>query len=205
MSPTYFTPFISHLPLAHLVLMNPKFLNKKDADDEDLMRLKKLLKMISVSRSQWLKAEERKSLSQSTVTENPWASMAWYNETPVQWNPVQSTPGKRGHSLDLINLSPSVGSQKRVGGKKSRKVQFSHVFGRQCIVGLGVKTVNFTVWSVPEKIWLELSPTSAALTFTWALQSPRLATQIYTKDKEQVNLRSLPFETCKKDNLTQPW
>ena len=47
--------------------------------------------------------------------------MAWYNETPVQ-----STPGK-----DLINLSPSVGSQKRVGGKKSRKGQFSHVFGRR--------------------------------------------------------------------------
>ena len=115
MSPTYFTPFISHLPLAHLVLMNPKFLNKKDADDEDLMRLKKLLKMISVSKSQWLKVEERKSLSQSTVTENPWASMAWYNETPVQ-----STPGK-----DLINLSPSVVHKKGSVGKIEKRTVFS--------------------------------------------------------------------------------
>ena len=119
MSPTYFTHFTLSLPLAHLVLMNPKFLINKDADDEDLMRLKKLLKMISVSKSQWLKAEERKSLSQSTVTENPWASMAWYNETPVQWNPVQSTPGK-----DLINLSPSVVHKKGSVGKNREKDSF---------------------------------------------------------------------------------
>ena len=201
MSPTYFTPFISHLPLAHLVLMNPSFSIIKMLMMRTSWDLKRcwrwfLCEQISViegGRKEKLKPKHgnRKPLSLNGLVQ--WNSR--YNETPVQ-----STPGK-----DLINLSPSVGSQKRVGGKKSRKGQFSHVFGRQCIVGLGVKTVKFTVWSVPEKIWLELSPTSAALPFTWALQSPRLATQIYTKDKEQVNLRSLPFETCKKDNLTRPW
>ena len=80
-------PFYLTFTTGSLSVNEPKFLNNKDADDEDLMRLKKLLKMISVSKSQWLKAEERKSLSQSTVTENPWASMAWYNETPGTIDP----------------------------------------------------------------------------------------------------------------------
>ena len=156
--------------------------------------------MISVSLSQWLKAEERKSLSQSTVTENPRASMAWYNETPgtmKPWyneTPVQSTPGK-----DLINLSPSVVHKKGSVGKNWEKDSFLTFLAGSALWGW-----VWRLWGVPEKIWLELSPTSAALPFTWALQSPRLATQIYTKDKEQVNLRSLPFETCKKDNLTRP-
>ena len=107
-------PFYLTFTTGSLSVNEPKFLNNKDADDEDLMRLKKLLKMISVSKSQWLKAEERKSLSQSTVTENPWASMAWYNETPVQ-----STPGK-----DLINLSPSVVHKKGSVGKNREKDSF---------------------------------------------------------------------------------